>query len=110
MRSVLRFLRDRLDERSTWRAIVALLTVAGISLDPEQTQAIIAAGVAVGALLEAFLPEPAGRMRDNPIERLREPEQVPSASSSKKHASTRRKPASNQRPLDHYLGNFYDGE
>ena len=62
MNVILKFLRDRLDERSTWRAIVALLTVGGISLDPDQTQAIIAAGVAIGALIEALLPDPAGKV------------------------------------------------
>jgi hypothetical protein len=63
MGKIIGFLRDRLDERSTWRALVALLTIAGISFDPEQTQAIIAAGVAIGALLEALLPDPAGNVR-----------------------------------------------
>ena len=56
------FLLDRLDERSTWRAIIALLTVLGVGLSHEQTEAIIAAGVAIGALVEALLPEPAGRI------------------------------------------------
>ena len=62
MNVILKFLRDRLDERSTWRAIVALLTVGGVSLHPDKTQAIIAAGVAIGALIEALLPDPAGKV------------------------------------------------
>lgn len=63
MSRIKRFLLDRLDERSTWRAIVALLTLAGIGLDPEQSEAIIAAGIAIGAALEALLPEPGGKIR-----------------------------------------------
>jgi hypothetical protein len=63
MSRIKRFLLNRLDERSTWRAIVALLTLAGIGLDPEQSEAIIAAGIAIGAALEALLPEPAGKIR-----------------------------------------------
>jgi hypothetical protein len=57
-----RFLLDRLDERSTWRAIVAMFTLFGVGLSPEQSDAIIAAGIAIGAALEAFLPDPGGRI------------------------------------------------
>jgi hypothetical protein len=64
MSKVKRFLINRLDERSTWRAIVALITVAGITLTDVQMEAIVVAGVAIGALLEAFLPDPAGRIRE----------------------------------------------
>ena len=61
-----RFLINRLDERSTWRAIVALITLFGLSLEPSQSEAIITAGIAIGAALEALLPDPAGRMRNPP--------------------------------------------
>lgn len=56
------FLINRLDEKSTWRAIIAILTVAGVSLSPEQTETIVAAGVALGALFEAFTPDPNGKL------------------------------------------------
>jgi hypothetical protein len=79
--NIKRFFLDRLDERSTWRGLIALLTVSGISLSPEQTNAIIAAGVAIGALVEALLPDPAGRIRDNP-QRVPEQSDVPSATSN----------------------------
>ena len=58
------FILDRLDERSTWRAIVALLTLAGLGLEPSQSEAIITAGIAIGAALEALLPDPSGRIRE----------------------------------------------
>lgn len=64
MNKVKTFILDRLDERSTWRALIALITVLGVSLTPEQTEAVIAAGVAIGALVEALLPDPAGRIRN----------------------------------------------
>jgi hypothetical protein len=51
------FIFNRLDERSTWRGIIAGVTVFGVSLSPEQTQAIISAGVSIGALLEMFVPD-----------------------------------------------------
>lgn len=59
---MIEFLIDRLDERSTWRALVALMTLLGISISPEQSNAIIGSGVAIGAMLEALLPDPAGRI------------------------------------------------
>ncbi len=59
---MLAFLKQRLVERSTWRGIVMFVTAMGISLDPLHVEAIIAAGVAVGGILEAFLPDPAGRV------------------------------------------------
>lgn len=44
----------RLKEPSTWRGIVWLLTVAGISLKPDQVEAIITAGIAIAGLLGVF--------------------------------------------------------
>lgn len=43
-----------LSEASTWRGIIALLTLAGVKLDPEQQEAIITAGVAMYAVLAIF--------------------------------------------------------
>ena len=37
----------RLQEPSTWNGITAILTIVGVSLLPEQSTAIIKAGVAV---------------------------------------------------------------
>ena len=51
---VLRFVADRLKERSTWLGILALLTAVGVGLSPEQIEAIAAGGVAVGGLILAF--------------------------------------------------------
>jgi hypothetical protein len=74
-----RFLLDRLDERSTWRAFVAFLTLLGIGLSPEQSDAIIAAGIAIGATLEAFLPDPGGRIH---------PERLPKSADAPKQSDT----------------------
>ena len=48
------FLKDRLGEASTWRGLVALLTAAGVTLSPEQTNAIIGAGLALIGLIGVF--------------------------------------------------------
>lgn len=50
-----------LGEASTWRSLVVLLTLAGVKLEPEQTEAIITAGVAIFGLIGVFfkrVPEP----------------------------------------------------
>ena len=45
------FVVARLKERSTWLGILGIVTAAGISLSPEQVEAITAVGVAVGGLI-----------------------------------------------------------
>lgn len=48
----------RLAEPSTWAGIVALATgLLGVTLDPEQREAVIAAGVALVGLLSVFIRE-----------------------------------------------------
>ena len=47
----------RLRENSTWRGIIWLLTVAGLSLRPDQAEAIITVGMAVAGLLGVFLAD-----------------------------------------------------
>lgn len=51
-----RFL-PQLREASTWRGGIYLLTAMGIVLTPAQTEAIIAAGLALAGLLAVFLPD-----------------------------------------------------
>jgi len=45
---------DRLFEASTWRGIMAFLTGVGVAVSPEQSEAIIAAGLAIVGLLGVF--------------------------------------------------------
>jgi hypothetical protein len=47
----------RLHESSTWRGIILLLTVCGMKLEPDQQEAIIAAGLAIVGLLGVFTRE-----------------------------------------------------
>ena len=45
------YVLSRLKEASTWRGILAILTAAGVALNPEQVEAIVAAGLAlIGAV------------------------------------------------------------
>lgn len=51
------WLLARLREPSTWRGLVWLATVAGLSLRPDQAEAIVAAGMALAGLLGVFLSD-----------------------------------------------------
>ena len=48
------FILNRGKEASTWRGIVALLTAAGVALSPEQSEAIVALGLAVIGAIGVF--------------------------------------------------------
>lgn len=53
----MKWLIARLKEGSTWRGLVWLLTVCGVLLTPEQTEAIVLAGMALAGLLGVFLAD-----------------------------------------------------
>lgn len=56
---MLKFILDRLKERSTWLGLTAIATAAGIALDPEQLEAIAVAGVAIAGLIASFTKDKA---------------------------------------------------
>jgi hypothetical protein len=47
----------RLQERSTWQGIVAIVGAFGVTLDPAITSAIIALGIAAVGLIHVLWPE-----------------------------------------------------
>lgn len=53
----MRWIVWRLREASTWRGLVWLATVAGLSLRPDQAEAIVAVGMALAGLLGVFLSD-----------------------------------------------------
>jgi len=48
------FILARGKEASTWRGLVALLTAVGVSISPDQADAIVALGLAVIGTLGVF--------------------------------------------------------
>jgi len=48
------YLIERGKEASTWRGLVALLTAVGVSVSPEQGEAIIALGLAIIGAIGVF--------------------------------------------------------
>ncbi len=53
----------RLREPSTWRGLVWLATVAGLSLRPDQMEAIVTVGMALAGLLGVFLRDEPNTVR-----------------------------------------------
>jgi len=51
MKNFAEYLLSRLRERSSWLGIISVLTVVGVSLSPEQTQAVVSAGVALAGAI-----------------------------------------------------------
>lgn len=51
------FLLARASEASTWRGLVMLATAAGVVFSSAQTEAVIAAGLALAGLVGAFSPD-----------------------------------------------------
>lgn len=51
MKKFLNYILTRLKERSTWLGLTGLLGAIGITLSPENTDAIITIGVAVASAL-----------------------------------------------------------
>lgn len=51
------YLLERLREPSTWRGLAVLATAAGVTLSPEQMEAIIPVGLLVSGLIGVFAPE-----------------------------------------------------
>lgn len=49
-----RWLMARLKERSTWAGLIAFVSAAGVSLAPDQKEAIITAGVALASVVMTF--------------------------------------------------------
>lgn len=51
MKNFLNYIVNRLKERSTWLGLIGMLGAVGISLSPENSEAIITVGVAVASAL-----------------------------------------------------------
>lgn len=54
MKDFLKYLADRMDERSTWLGLVSFAMALGLLLSEVQQEAIVATGVALGGLIAAF--------------------------------------------------------
>ncbi|MCI0430265.1 MAG: hypothetical protein L0210_06960 [Rhodospirillales bacterium] len=60
------YLIARLKEPSAWRGLVLLLTSLGLGISPEQSDAIVAAGLAVAGAIGAFAPDASGIAENRP--------------------------------------------
>lgn len=55
---LLDWLLDRFSENSTWRGAIALLTAAGVTLQPDMANAIIAVGLGVIGIINVLRQAP----------------------------------------------------
>lgn len=72
----MKWLLRRFREPSTWRGLVWLATVAGLSLRPDQAEAIVTAGMALAGLLGVFLADDPKNVRIElpPVELIGQPQ------------------------------------
>jgi len=61
MKNLIHSVLERLTENSTWRGIILLLTAAGVRLEPEFQNAIIAAGLSIVGLINVIRHGAAGK-------------------------------------------------
>ncbi len=54
MKNIFEYIVTRLKERSTWLGIISLVTAAGLTVSPDQTQAIATAGVGLAGVIAVF--------------------------------------------------------
>ena len=54
MKKILRYVADRLDERSTWLGITGFVTALNVGLHPEAMEAIADMGMGLASLVMIF--------------------------------------------------------
>lgn len=54
----MQYLLSRLQERSTWLGLIALVTGFGVSVKPDVSNAIITLGSTVAGVIAALTPDP----------------------------------------------------
>ena len=54
MKNLIHTILERLTENSTWRGLILLTTAAGVRLEPEFQNAIIAAGLSLVGLINVI--------------------------------------------------------
>jgi hypothetical protein len=50
------FIKKRLNEQSTWKGLILILTSLGVTLSPEQQNAIVSVGLGLVGLINTFFP------------------------------------------------------
>jgi hypothetical protein len=54
VKNIISYFVARAKERSTWLGLVSLFTALGLVLNPQQQEAVVAAGMAAAGLIAAF--------------------------------------------------------
>ena len=64
MQGLLDWILDRLDEPSTWRGLVGMLTAAGVAISPHNAQIIVAAGLGIAGFIGVVTKDPGNVKKD----------------------------------------------
>jgi len=58
MKAVFSWIGERLKEKTTWVSMIGFVALAGLQFSPEQSEAIVTAGVALTSVILIFVREP----------------------------------------------------
>lgn len=99
------WLLKRLQEPSTWRGIVWLLTVFGVSLKPEAWEYIMTIGMAIAGLLGVLSADTSPEPTDDPQNQI-----PPIELQGKPEGSNQpQRPVSTRPPIDRQLNDQFSG-
>lgn len=54
---IIKYVLNRLNEASTWRGIILIITSLGVQMEPEKAAAYISLGLSIVGLINVFLKE-----------------------------------------------------
>lgn len=60
----MKYVLNRLKEKTTWLGLISLLTLAGVNVSPELSQAIINLGITLAAVIMIITKEKSGDTSD----------------------------------------------
>lgn len=81
MQGLIDWLLSRLQEASTWRGIIGVLTSAGVVISPDKASAIIATGLALMGLVNILRNEK-NQITKVVTNQLNQPQQTPTTNES----------------------------
>lgn len=60
----MKYILNRLKEKTTWLGLISLLTLAGVNVSPELSQAIMNLGITLAAVIMIITKEKSGDTSD----------------------------------------------
>lgn len=106
---IINFLLERLQEPSTWRGLIWLITAFGFALDPDQREAIVTTGMSLVGLIGVFTSE---HKKETPVVEEPTPEEVKVVQTNQQNKTTKaledNKKKKNAKPKKSDPNNFFN--